>query len=82
MVLKDEDGNAKNLQDLNDQAINDILFSLQTIQKRSDAMLEFVEDYRKLTRIPKPLIESVNINELLQSVNKLMGAELEKLIFS
>jgi len=78
MVLKDEDGNAKNLQDLNDQAINDILFSLQTIQKRSDAMLEFVEDYRKLTRIPKPQIGSVNINELLQSVNKLMGAELEK----
>lgn len=78
MVLKDEDGNAKNLQDLNDQAINDILFSLQTIQKRSDAMLEFVEDYRKLTRIPKPQIEPVNINELLQSVNKLMIAELEK----
>ena len=78
MVLKDGDGNAKSLQDLNDQAINDILFSLKTIQKRSDAMLEFVEDYRKLTRVPKPQIESVKVMDLLQTIDKLMGAELEK----
>jgi len=78
MVLKDEYGNAKSLQDLNDQAINDLLFSLKTIQKRSDAMLEFVEDYRKLTRIPKPQIEPVKVMDLLQTINKLMVAELEK----
>jgi len=77
-VIKDRDGNAKSLQDLNDQAINDMLFSLKTIQKRSDAMLEFVEDYRKLTRVPKPQIESVKVMDLLQTIDKLMVAELEK----
>src|SRR5690606_14997455 len=49
-----------------------IRFSLETIQKRSVGLLKFVETYRKLTRVPKPNLETVALNELFASVERLM----------
>ena len=44
---------------------------LNTIHRRSKGLLDFVENYRKLTRIGTPSLELVPINELLADIKKL-----------
>lgn len=44
---------------------------MQTIHRRSKGLLEFVENYRKLTRLPAPVRRPVSIRELLQDLKKL-----------
>ena len=78
LMLEDDTGHAKNLMDIDNQIISDVLFSTKTIKKRSEGLLEFVEDYRKLTRIPKPEIQPVNIYEMTLDLSKLISQELTK----
>lgn len=46
---------------------------LQTIHRRSKGLLEFVENYRKLTRLPAPVRCAVSVRELLQDLQKLFS---------
>jgi signal transduction histidine kinase len=75
-MLLDKKGNHKRLPDLRDETITDILFSLKTIQKRSESLLDFVENYRKLTRVPKPALQQVQLRSWLSSIENLMREEL------
>jgi two-component system nitrogen regulation sensor histidine kinase NtrY len=63
---------------LNEENSGDIRNALQTIQKRSTALLNFVDDYRKLTRIPKPNFEIFSIRELFERIGRLLKEQLEK----
>ena len=47
---------------------------LQTIHRRSKGLLEFVENYRKLTRLPAPVRRPVSLRELLYDLRKLYPA--------
>ena len=75
-MLIDKNGIQKQLPDLRDDTIKDILFSLSTIQKRSESLLDFVENYRKLTRVPKPVIQQIQVKPWLASLENLMREEL------
>lgn len=55
---------------------SDIQDGLQTIQKRSEGLLHFVEAYRNLTRIPTPNIQTFSVAELLKRVRRLMETEI------
>lgn len=44
---------------------------MQTIYRRSKGLLDFVENYRKLTRLPAPVRRPVSLNELLADLRKL-----------
>jgi Signal transduction histidine kinase regulating C4-dicarboxylate transport system len=44
---------------------------LQTIHRRSKGLLNFVENYRKLTRIPSPILSPISISDLLNNIKKL-----------
>lgn len=48
---------------------------MQTIHRRSKGLLEFVENYRKLTRLPAPVRCPVSVRELLQDLQKLFSEE-------
>ena len=48
---------------------------MQTIHRRSKGLLEFVENYRKLTRLPAPVRHPVAVHELLQDLQKLFSEE-------
>lgn len=48
---------------------------MQTIHRRSKGLLEFVENYRKLTRLPTPVRGPVSVHELLQDLQKLFSEE-------
>lgn len=48
-----------------------MLQAMNTIHRRSKGLLGFIENYRKLTRIPAPVYSSVSLNELLADLRKL-----------
>lgn len=52
-----------------------ILQAMQTIHRRSKGLLEFVENYRRLTRIPAPVRTKVSIAELCMDLKKLFPEE-------
>lgn len=77
-MLIDKNGRPKPMHEIRDETVADILFSLNTIQKRSESLLDFVENYRKLTRVPKPDIQQVQLKPWLASLEKLMQEELTR----
>lgn len=44
---------------------------MQTIHRRSKGLLDFVENYRKLTRLPAPQLRTVSLCELLKDLQNL-----------
>ncbi len=63
--------------ELEPETMRDISHALQTIQKRSVSLLNFMENYRNLTRIPKPDFQLVPISELFDRVTQLMKSQLD-----
>ena len=70
--------NNKSLDEIGEETIQDIRFSLNTIQKRSERLIEFVENYRRLTRVPKPVIQNVGLSSFLSNVENLMREEISR----
>lgn len=77
-MLQSGDGRQTPAGEIGEETIADIRFSLETIQKRSEGLLKFVETYRKLTRIPRPALEPVDIQDLFNSVERLMQESLSR----
>ncbi len=55
---------------------NDIRDALQTIQKRSHGLLQFVDTYRDLTHIPRPQYTTFRVSELLGSLEKFVHSQV------
>ena len=77
-MLTTPNGARKLVTDLNDETISDILFSLNTIHIRSEGLLQFVENYRKLTRVPKPQLAPVAPDAFVASVHKLLEEMVQR----
>ena len=60
---------------MNEKDYNIMLQGMQTIHRRSKGLLEFVENYRRLTRIPTPVCTKVSITELCMDLKKLFPEE-------
>lgn len=57
--------------------LNDIQQALQTIRKRGQGLLHFVNAYRNLTIIPKPNFKIFPVKELFTRAEQLMKANIE-----
>jgi len=57
--------------------IEDTRGGLDIIKRRSDGLLNFVEKYRSLTKIPQPKLESFAIESLFERIKKLLCSEFE-----
>lgn len=57
--------------------IEDTLLALKSIQKRSNGLMSFVEIYRSLTRVPKPVFHEIEMMSLLNEILILMNSELQ-----
>lgn len=53
-----------------------MLQAMQTIHRRSKGLLGFVENYRRLTRIPEPVCVRFLVNELFADLQKLFPDEI------
>jgi len=60
------------------ETIDDVRKAVSTIEKRSNGLLTFIENYRKLTRIPKPAFKVVQIKDLFDRVEYLLKDQFEK----
>lgn len=63
--------------EMSDGGLTDILHAAQTIQKRSQGLLHFVDAYRNLTLVQKPNFQIFPIKELFARVEKLMQANIK-----
>ena len=60
------------------ETIDDVRHAVNTIEKRSKGLLTFIENYRELTRIPKPEFKMVKIKDLFERVDHLMKDQFER----
>jgi signal transduction histidine kinase len=60
------------------ESLTDIHDAAQTIQKRSQGLLHFVDAYRNLTLIQKPNFQLFPVKELFGRVEKLMQANIKE----
>ena len=63
--------------ELDNESIADLRFSLEMIGNRSNSMIDFLEEYRRITRVPKPVLEEVSFDSFLQQVKLLTASELK-----
>jgi len=62
----------------NDESLSDIKSAVSTIKRRSEGLINFVEKYRSLTKIPKPNFQQFKINVLFARLTKLLELELDE----
>jgi two-component system nitrogen regulation sensor histidine kinase NtrY len=62
---------------LSEETVADVLSGINTIKKRSEGLIRFVDTYRNLTRIPAPVIDDVPVKQLLENVRRLMQKDLK-----
>jgi nitrogen fixation/metabolism regulation signal transduction histidine kinase len=77
LMIKEYRGKSKGAPELDAEAVKEIETALQTINKRSNGLMSFVETYRNLTKIPKPNFELIPMNVLIENVVTLMRKEAE-----
>lgn len=78
-VLEDKEGNQKQVNEIQEETIKDIRFSLKTIHKRSEGLLSFVDTYRKLTKVPQPSLEFIAVKEMLNEIIHLMQQHADEI---
>lgn len=66
------------LKDLDDDDVESVNEALVTIRNRSQGLLTFVENYRNLTRIPRPNFRYFAVKELFERAHVLLKPKMEK----
>jgi signal transduction histidine kinase len=62
-------------EDLDEERYDEMMLAMQSIHRRSKWLLDFVESYRKLTRIPSPEMRYFPVHELFKDVQHLFVKE-------
>lgn len=60
-------------EEITQKHIANIIHGLEVIENTGKGLMRFVEDYRKLTRIPNPIFKPINIHDWLKSLKLLMN---------
>jgi nitrogen fixation/metabolism regulation signal transduction histidine kinase len=64
--------------ELMSEGADDLREGLSTIENRSKALIKFIDAYREYTSLPKPVIKTVRLKELLDKVAQFMRNDLKK----
>jgi len=64
---------------INEETVDNVIQGLDTIEDRGNGLVNFVDSYRKLTRIPKPEFVSFPVKEWLEQIWILLEEKLTKL---
>ncbi len=77
-LLKDSFQISKETKKIESESLTDIHDAAQTIQKRSQGLLHFVDAYRNLALIQKPNFQLFPVKELFTRVEKLMQTNIKE----
>jgi nitrogen fixation/metabolism regulation signal transduction histidine kinase len=58
--------------------LNDVSEALDTIENRSEGLMQFVNSYRNFTKLPEPLITCFSVQELLRRAKNLNKGEAKE----
>ncbi|MBP6977947.1 MAG: ATP-binding protein [Bacteroidales bacterium] len=78
-MLFDVTPNIANLKSLDAEEIGEVITALKTIQGRSQGLLNFVEIYRNLTRVPKPNFRHFPVREMFDRNLLLLKPKLDQM---
>ena len=78
-MLLDEDKDELLLKALDKEDLEGVQGAIDTIQKRSQGLLNFVEVYRNLTRIPKPNFRYFKVLEIFERSQQLLKPRMKEL---
>ena len=73
-----ENGNPIHPGKIDEETIENVIQGLDTIGERGNGLVNFVNSYRKLTRIPKPEFESFRVREWLDHIGLLLHERMEQ----
>jgi two-component system nitrogen regulation sensor histidine kinase NtrY len=76
-LTENEKGELIKVNQMDPDDIHDINMAASTIKKRSDGLLEFVKDYRKISNVPIPQLATINVKQFLESIALLMKPLVE-----
>ncbi|MCF8230886.1 MAG: GHKL domain-containing protein [Bacteroidales bacterium] len=76
-MLIDETDERLTMKTLDDEEVQNVREALTTISNRSQGLLNFVDIYRNLTRIPKPNFKHFKISDLFQQDARLLQPKFE-----
>jgi two-component system, NtrC family, nitrogen regulation sensor histidine kinase NtrY len=77
-MLTDTQGNPKPFDAVTADNLDDIRFSLNTIHKRSEGLLSFVDKYRTLSRVPRPTLATIHLRTFLDHISTLLTPDLQR----
>lgn len=69
------DGNGASL---SRDSVKDVCEAVETIERRSKSLIHFVDAYRSFTDVSPPEYEVLKVNEILESVQSLLRAQIEE----
>lgn len=72
-------GEEGELQEIDEDTVDSVQTALYTINKRSAGLLNFVQLYRSLTRVPKPSFRHFEVKELFGNVQELLKPKTDAL---
>jgi nitrogen fixation/metabolism regulation signal transduction histidine kinase len=78
-ILIDDSDDKHKLNKLDDDDLDNIENALQTIRRRSEGLLNFVDIYRNLTRIPQPNFRYFPIKEAFDRAEQLLRQRIDQL---
>jgi len=78
-MLLEEDKDKLLLKALDDEDLEGVQGAIVTIQNRSQGLLNFVEVYRNLTRIPKPNFRYYKVSEIFERTERLLKPKMNEL---
>ena len=64
--------------DIHTSDIDDLRQAMQTIEKRSRGLMQFVQNYRRFAKIPQPDLQIVSLKALFRRIENLIQPAMEK----
>jgi len=69
---------AKPVSEITEQDVENALSSAEIIEERSRGLVEFIDKYRRLTKLPPLKISSVDVNDLFERMKFLFSEQLDE----
>ena len=76
--LFQKDGKPVQPGDVDQHKIERTLLGLETIGKRGKGLMDFVETYRAITRLPEPVLKDLQAGVIFQGITNLLKGDLEE----
>lgn len=71
--LYKKNGNELKISELKEKSIKHTIGGLEVIKERGDGLIDFVKNYRSLTKIPQPDFTTLNVNEWTENLRILLS---------